>query len=143
MYLGMIVEIADAETLFARPSHPYTQALLSAIPLPDPVAQRARQRIILTGELPSPANVPPGCPFTSRCPLKIAVQREAPAAPARPDRHGCRLLGAQPDRGSMSPQDLDQAMGRRRQDAKSRAQSSNWREAQGSLSDSVLRVGRR
>ena len=76
MYLGMIVEIADAETLFSSPSHPYTQALLSAIPLPDPVAQRARQRIILTGELPSPANVPPGCPFTSRCPLKIGICSE-------------------------------------------------------------------
>jgi peptide/nickel transport system ATP-binding protein/oligopeptide transport system ATP-binding protein len=72
MYLGTIVELAPAETLFAAPTHPYTQALLSAIPLPDPVAQRARQRIILTGELPSPANAPPGCPFTSRCPIKIA-----------------------------------------------------------------------
>jgi oligopeptide/dipeptide ABC transporter ATP-binding protein len=80
MYLGHIVEAASAERLFAAPSHPYTKALLSAIPLPDPVAQRARQAIILQGELPSAIAPPSGCPFRTRCP--IARERCASEAPA-------------------------------------------------------------
>ncbi len=67
MYLGRIVELADAEALFEMPKHPYTEALLSAIPVPDPTARGREGRIILKGEIPSPRNPPPGCPFHPRC----------------------------------------------------------------------------
>ncbi len=71
MYLGHIVELAETEELFRNPLHPYTRALLEAVPIPDPIVERQRAHQIITGEIPSPINPPPGCVFHPRCPVAV------------------------------------------------------------------------
>ncbi len=80
MYLGNLVEIAESRKLYNKPMHPYTTALLSAIPIPDPDITASRKRIILEGDVPTPIDPPPGCPFCSRCPYVMEIcHRERPA----------------------------------------------------------------
>ena len=76
MYLGKVMELAERGEIYGRPSHPYKQALLAAVPVADPVIEEQREPIILEGDLPSPANPPKGCDFRTRCPVKERVMKE-------------------------------------------------------------------
>ncbi|WP_232663507.1 ABC transporter ATP-binding protein [Pseudonocardia sp. TRM90224] len=102
MYLGTLVEQGSRETVFSAPAHPYTQALLSAAPLADPREQRSRQRVLLTGDIPSPTDPPPGCRFHTRCPVaEDRCRTEVPALrPIPRGRVACHLVaddGTGPD----------------------------------------------
>ena len=87
MYLGKMVELADTKSLFASPRHPYTRALMSAVPLPDPTARS--DRLLLEGDVPSPLNPPSGCRFNTRCPhARERCRTEEPVLGANADGHG-------------------------------------------------------
>jgi oligopeptide/dipeptide ABC transporter ATP-binding protein len=105
MYLGHIVELANADDLYAEPLMPYTQALLSAVPIPDP--RKRKQRIVLTGDVPSPADPPPGCPFHPRChhPAKdVACTRITPPLETKAERHLVACIKQLPTRISWEEQ---------------------------------------
>jgi oligopeptide/dipeptide ABC transporter ATP-binding protein len=98
MYLGRIVEEGDAARVVASPSHPYTEALLSAIPAVDPARQRGRRRIVLRGDLPSPLALPRGCRFHTRCPkaIDICATDEPPVIPIGDGVSACHLATGAP-----------------------------------------------
>ena len=88
MYLGKIVEISDADALYMKPIHPYTNALLSAVPIPDPKLNAARERLVLEGDVPSPIDPPPGCSFHPRCPFATDVcKTDEPALLEHAEEH--------------------------------------------------------
>jgi oligopeptide transport system ATP-binding protein len=109
MYLGKLVEIADAKTIYYEPLMPYTKALISAVPVPDPEVEATRQRVVLEGDVPSPINPPPGCRFHTRCPYAIPACQEVvpPLAEIKPNHFAAciRISPEQPDIDKVAPGD--------------------------------------
>ncbi len=90
MYLGKVVEIGDADEVYDHPIHPYTESLLSAVPIPDPITAKKSQRIVLSGDVPSPMNMPTGCAFRTRC--RYATDKCAESCPALTDKGGGHMV---------------------------------------------------
>jgi oligopeptide transport system ATP-binding protein len=109
MYLGKLVEIADAKIIYDQPLMPYTKALISAVPVPDPEIEATRQRIVLEGDVPSPINPPSGCRFHTRCPYAIEACKDVvpPLAEIKPNHFAAciRISPEQPDIDSVAPGD--------------------------------------
>ena len=109
MYLGKLVEIADAKTIYANPLMPYTRALISAVPVPNPKVEASRQRIVLEGDVPSPINPPQGCRFHTRCPYMIETCKQVvpPLIEVKPSHFAAciRISPEQPDIERVAPGD--------------------------------------
>ena len=107
MYLGKLVELADAKAIYAEPLMPYTKALISAVPVPDPEIEANRQRMVLEGDVPSPINPPTGCRFHTRCPYMIEACKEVvpQLVQIKPNHHAAciRISPDQPNIEDVSP----------------------------------------